>query len=439
MMQQQNWGIIGGGIMGMTLAHRLAQEGHKVTLFEASPDFGGLASAWKIDNFIWDKFYHVILLSDLRTRNILTEIDLDQKINWVETKTGFYTDGQLYSMSNILEFLTFPPLNLIDKFRLGLTIFVASKIKNWKRLEQIPVTTWLKKWSGNRTFNKIWLPLLRAKLGDNYQKTSAAFIWTTIQRMYAARRSGLKKEMFGYVSGGYATIINALRSKLDIEGVELKANHEATEIKSGIDHKPMVCFSNSHSEAFDHIIVTLPPYVAANICKNLLEVEITKLKKIEYLGIICASIVLNESISPYYVTNITDTWVPFTGVIEMSALVEKKYFDGRALIYLPKYVDQNDRLFEASDEEIKKMFLSSLKRMYPKISDSDIKFIGIARAKRVLALPTLNYSEQLPDIKTSIPGVYILNASHITDGTLNVNETIKIAETKLTELLNASI
>ena len=435
-MEQQNWGIIGGGIMGMTLAHRLAQEGQKVTLFEAADNFGGLASSWKIDNFIWDKFYHVILLSDHNTKILLKEIDLGEEINWVETKTGFYTDGQLYSMSNTLEFLAFPPLNLIEKFRLGLTIFVASKIKNRKRLEQIPVTAWLKKWSGSRTFNKIWVPLLRAKLGDSYQQTSAAFIWTTIQRMYAARRSGLKKEMFGYVSGGYAAIIHALESKLKIEGVVLKTEHEAVEIKSGIDHKPIVSFSNSHAGAFDHIIVTLSSSIAASICSGLSAEEINKLKSIEYLGIICASVVLGESISPFYVTNITDTWVPFTGVIEMSALVEKKYFNRKALIYLPKYLNQNDRLFEASDEEIKKMFLTSLKQMVPKISDSDIKFIGIARAKRVLALPMLNYSAQLPKIKTTVPGVYIINSAHITDGTLNVNETIKIAETKLTELFN---
>jgi hypothetical protein len=43
-------------------------------------------------------------------------------------------------------------------------------------------------------------------LGENYKNTSASFIWSTIQRMYAARRSGLKKEMFGYVNGGYETI-----------------------------------------------------------------------------------------------------------------------------------------------------------------------------------------------------------------------------------------
>ena len=154
-MTRKNWGIVGGGIMGMTLAHRLAQKGHKVTIYEAAPELGGLVSSWKMNEIEWDKFYHVILLSDFRTRNILKEIGVEEKIHWVETKTGFYMNGKLHSMSDTIEFLKFPTLNLLDKFRLGLTILVASKIKNWKKLEKIPVTTWLKKWSGSNTYEKI--------------------------------------------------------------------------------------------------------------------------------------------------------------------------------------------------------------------------------------------------------------------------------------------
>jgi protoporphyrinogen oxidase len=435
-MVQKKWGIIGGGIMGMTLAHRLAQKGFKVTLFEAAPEIGGLAGAWKVHDFIWDKFYHVILLSDTQTRNMLKELDLEEQINWVETKTGFYTDGKLYSMSNTLEFLSFPPLNLIDKFRLGLTIFVASKIKNWEKLEGIHVDQWLKKWSGENTFNKIWLPLLRAKLGESYRQTSAAFIWATIQRMYAARKSGLKKEMFGYVRGGYAQILESLKNKLLSEGVDIKVSHVALEICTDPDSKPKATFTNGISEVFDNVIVTLPSGIAVGLCKGIVNGEAKKLKGIEYLGVICASVVLDRSISPYYVTNITDTWVPFTGVIEMSALVNKERFGGNALVYLPKYLNPSDPLFTASNEEIEKLFIGALKKMYPFISDENIKFVGIARARNVFALSTLNYSKNLPDIKTSLPGVYILNSAHITNGTLNVNETIQVAENKLNEILH---
>src|SRR5438046_3669516 len=243
-MESKKWGIVGGGIMGMTLAHRLSQQGHKVTLFEAASELGGLVSPWKMNDVEWDKFYHVILLSDSRTRNILKEIGLEDKIQWVETKTEFYMNGKLYSMSDTIEFLKFPTLNLIDKFRLGLTIIVASRIKNWKRLEKMPVTEWLKRWSGSRTFNKIWLPLLRAKLGESYRRTSAVFIWATIQRLYGARRSGLKKEMFGYVPGGYKVVIKNFKEKLLSEGVVINTNCGAREVKTNSNNKPAVYFND---------------------------------------------------------------------------------------------------------------------------------------------------------------------------------------------------
>ena len=361
-MESKKWGIVGGGIMGMTLAHRLAQQGHTVTIFESAPELGGLVSSWKMGDVEWDKFYHVILLSDFRTRNILKEIGLEDKIEWVETKTGFYMKGKLYSMSDTIEFLKFPTLNLVDKFRLGLTIIVASRIKNWKRLEKIPVTTWLKRWSGSNTYNKIWLPLLRAKLGESYQKTSAVFIWATIQRLYGARRSGLKKEMFGFVPGGYKRIIEAYRQKLNAEGVVIKTSHVAKEIKTSANGKPEITFSNGTVEEFDEIIVTLPSAISAKLCNGLSKPEVEKLNDIEYLGVICVAVLLDKSISQFYVTNITDSWVPFTGVIEMSALVDKKYLGGNALVYLPKYVNPNDPLFDQPDDAVKDSYIGILKK-----------------------------------------------------------------------------
>src|SRR5690242_6291218 len=178
----ESWAIVGGGMLGMTMALRLAQAGQRVTLFEGAKQMGGLASAWQLGDVVWDRHYHVTLLSDTALRGLLSELELEKQIQWVQTKTGFYTDGPLYSMSNSLEFLRFPPLGLIDTFRLGLTILHASSIKSPESLEEISVETWLRRWSGDRTTEKIWLPLLRAKLGNNYRKASAAFLWAIIAR-----------------------------------------------------------------------------------------------------------------------------------------------------------------------------------------------------------------------------------------------------------------
>ncbi|HEX8251410.1 MAG TPA: FAD-dependent oxidoreductase, partial [Pyrinomonadaceae bacterium] len=162
--------IVGSGFLGLTLALRLAESGNQVTVFESAAEIGGLASAWQIGDVVWDKHYHVTLLSDSHTRKIVSELGLENEFKWVETKTGFYTDGKLVSMSNALEFLKFPPLGLTGKFRLGATIFYASRVKDWKHLEKIPVEQWLTKLSGRRTFEKMWKPLLKAKLGEAYRE-----------------------------------------------------------------------------------------------------------------------------------------------------------------------------------------------------------------------------------------------------------------------------
>src|SRR5712691_7711902 len=127
-------------MLGMTLALRLAQRGHLVTLFEGAGQLGGLASAWELGDVVWDRHYHVILLSDMHLRGLLDELGLGDELVWKETRTGFYTDGKLYSMSNTLEFLRFPPLGLTDKLRLGATIFYASRVRHWQKLETIAVT-----------------------------------------------------------------------------------------------------------------------------------------------------------------------------------------------------------------------------------------------------------------------------------------------------------
>jgi len=432
-----HYAILGGGMLGMTLAHRLARAGQRVSLFESAPQLGGLASAWELNGITWDRHYHVTLLSDSHLRNLLVELDLDADMKWVETRTGFYMGGRLYSMSSSLEFLRFEPLSLIDKIRLGATIFHASRTTDWRSLEQVSVTDWLTRLSGRNVFEKMWRPLLRAKLGENYQQASAAFIWAIIARMYAARRSGLKKEMFGYLPGGYGRMLDCFASTLREEGVEIQTSRSARLIEPAADGRVNVDFGDNANESFDQVVMTVPSPVAAQICPALSIDEKAKLSAIHYQGIVCASVLLRKPLAGYYVTNLIDPWVPFTAVIEMSALVDRQQFDGNSLVYLPKYVDPADPLFEQSDAQIEQSFVSALQRMYPDLRDTDVLGFRVSRVRRVLPIPTLNYSQNLPPMTTSVPGVHIVNSTHIVNGTLNVNETVQLANNAAEMLLKA--
>jgi protoporphyrinogen oxidase len=457
----KNIAIIGSGFLGLTLALRLAEAGKQVTVYESAPEIGGLASAWQIGDVVWDKHYHVTLLSDAFTRKIVEEIGLGDEFEWVETRTGFYTDGKLVSMSNALEFLQFPPLDLIGKFRLGATIFYASRVKDWKRLEAISVEDWLTKLSGKKTFEKMWKPLLKAKLGEAYKETSAAFIWATIQRLYAARNSGLKREMFGYVRGGYGRVLGKFGEHLRAKGVEFRLNSRVEKIEkiedkvristsetrenyqaeiqsnllqnfSQVSVRSISTAAESFSE-FDKVILTCPSNVAAKILPQLSAEEKATLSNIKYQGIVCASVLMKKSLSDFYVTNITDE-TPFTGIIEMSALVDKSEFGGNALVYLPKYVAPDDELFEKADDEIRETFLAALEKMYSHFRRADVLEFKVSRVRQVFALSTLNYSDNVPPFKTSLENVFLVNSAQITNGTLNVNETVALAERASVEL-----
>ena len=53
------YGIVGGGMLGLTIALRLAQAGHEITVLEGGGQIGGLASSWQVGDVSWDRFYHV--------------------------------------------------------------------------------------------------------------------------------------------------------------------------------------------------------------------------------------------------------------------------------------------------------------------------------------------------------------------------------------------
>lgn len=418
----------------MTLALRLREQGFQVTLLEASEETGGLAKPTQIGDYVWDQFYHVILMSDENLLNLISRLGLSDRLKSSRTKTGFLNDGRLYSMSNIMEFLAFPPLGPLDKIRLGFMIFYASKIKFPERLEKILVEDWLKRFSGEHTFNKIWLPLLKSKLGEYYKLTSASFIWASIDRMYKARRTGSKTEMFGYIDGGYATILDRFQRVLD--GLQVRILCQRPVIQA-IDDNAHVKAKTSTGETFefDYVILTLPCDQLARICPQLSEDEKNRFEKVIYEGVICAALVVKKNLAGYYVTNLTDGWVPFTAVIEMTTVVDREYFGGNSLVYLPRYVSMQDPFWEKEDQEIQEEFVAALEKIYPRFKREDVIASKIVRGKNVLPITTLNYSQEvLPPVRTSMKRVFVVNSAQIVNGTMNVNEIVGLANKKSQEI-----
>jgi protoporphyrinogen oxidase len=438
-MTDKRYCVVGAGMHGMTIAHRLAQAGHSVTLLEAAPELGGLASAWALDApdgpVVWDRHYHVTLLSDANNRRILAELGLDDEMRWVETRTGYWANGELRSASNTLEFLRLPGLRLLDKLRIGGTIVYGSRLRDWEKLSHVTAASWLRKLSGARAFQRFWEPQLRAKLGDEYPQVAASFIWATIQRLYAARRSGLKKEMFGYVPGGYARVLDTFAKVLRDEGVEVRTSCPVASIEREGDHLE-VCDAHGEVREFDDVVVTVASPIAGRVCRGLTDDEYSRLAGVRYEGIVCVSLLLRKPLSDYYLTYLA-AQMPFTGIIEMSAFVDRDQFHGWSLVYLPKYLAVDDPLLDASDDDVLASFLPALRTVHPHVGDDDVVTARVSRVRHVFAVPTVGFADRLPPMRTSVAGLHLVSSANIANGTLNVDETVALAEQAARDVLAA--
>lgn len=422
--------MIGAGVVGLVTALRLRQAGHDVTLLERAPEIGGLTGAHCVGPVSWDQHYHVTLASDTAWRSILAELNLDDSIVWKTTRTACLADGTLLPVSSPLEFLKFSPISFIDRCRLGGSLFWATLVKDGRKLEQIPVETWLRKLSGDSAFDRFWKPLLRAKLGAAYTEASAAFIWATAQRLGKARKNGLDAEKFGYVPGGYAKTIATFADHLRAVGVVIRAGVTIDTVRVG-----EVVLSNGTILAADDIVVTASTKAAVALVEGLSDTEKALLEQVRYQGVIDVSLVLSKQLCEYYLTYLLDDTI-LTGVVDMSALVESSELGGYGLVYLPRYAAPDDPLFDLDDDEVIKLFVADLARVYPQFDPKAIIASNVARVREVFSVPTIGYSDRVLPHKTSIPGIWLVNSSQIVNGTLNVDESVQLAERGIRVILS---
>ena len=111
-------GIVGGGLLGLTVGYRLASRGVPVTVYEASGQLGGLAGTTDLGGYEVDRYYHALTLTDSRVIDTARELGLEDEIRWRRLGVGFFHDGRLASMSTPKELLSFPGLRARDRARL---------------------------------------------------------------------------------------------------------------------------------------------------------------------------------------------------------------------------------------------------------------------------------------------------------------------------------
>lgn len=428
-------GIIGGGIMGVTLAYRLCQQGFNITIYERSDSLGGLTRHFDYDGCNIDRFYHTILSSDMSMQSLIKEAGVEDKLHFTETKQAFYDNGQLYPFNTPLELMTYPPLRFFQRFRLGLQIVYSLMESDWREMDKIPVEDWLLKVSGKAVFEKVWKPLLRAKFDTMTDSVPATYIWSRLRRMMKTREGVTSKEMMCYLDTGYYSVIEAMAKVCEQHNVKIEVNTGVDKLLLENGRVSGVIKSNGEKASHDTIISTLASPILASILPEGYDTFYNQLSQQEYLGVMCPLLILKQKLTPYYVLNITDDRIPFTAVVETTNLIDPKYLNGYHLVYLPKYIEPNSPLATTSDEEIESMWMESFRTMFPDFDESMIQDFIVQRARYVEPIRPINTSDDIPSIKTPIDGLFMGNTVMIYPDLGNGEAVTTFAEKMLVEIL----
>jgi protoporphyrinogen oxidase len=153
---------------------------------------------------------------------------------------------------------------------------------------------------------------------------------------------------------------------------------------------------------------------------------------------------LKQSLSKYYWTTVAEyddragLAVPFVAVIEHTNIMPKEMYGGANIVYLTRYLDETDKLYKASDEEIKDIFCQGLKKLYEHFSEDDVIDFSVYRSRYSQPVVSLRYSEIIPEFETPVSGLYLSSMAQIYPEDRGQNYAIR-AGRNIAEFIEGSI
>jgi len=420
-------GVVGGGVLGISLALRLAQAGADVTVVERGPTLGGLAGTMDFGGHEVDRFYHVITPADTRMIAMAEEVGLGDQLRYTPVGAGFFANGEMHDFNGIGDLLRFSPLSPVARLRLGWFVAQCQLRSSYDGLENLPLETWLRRHCGKQVVERIWKPLLNSRFDSDPSGLPATYLWARTRRMSGARGKGGGEEM-GHIVGGHQRLIDAMVAKAAELGVVARTDAPVTGLATGADGSITGVELEGETLDFDLTIPTLQPPALRFLLPEQHQGLLAPYPE-RWLGCVCVIIKVPRSLLPYYAVNITEP-TPVTSAIETTQVLGTDHTDGQHLVYLPKYCDPGAPEQSEDDESIYRRFTDYLARLSPGFSRDEVLDWTVQRAKLVEPVHTLRPKGEtrVAPIWPGVKGLALASNAQIYPYLLNGDSVMGFAE-----------
>lgn len=410
--------VLGAGPMGLAVAYQLALDGHQPILFEADDRVGGMTATFDFGGLEIERYYHFHCISDYSFLQMLAELGITDQMRWAETKMGFWYQDRLQPWGNPMALLKFRGLSFSAKFRYGLHAFFSIKRNDWRPLDQMEASGWIKRWVGVEAWEVLWRRLFDYKFYDYAHGLSAAWIWSRIRRVGRSRYS-LFREKLGYLEGGSNTLLNALRAAIEVHGGEIRLR-SAIEKVVILDGKVFGVQVSGQLEAFDKVISTIPlPYVP-RLMPDLPSDVLAKFNAIKNIAVVCVIAKLRKAVTDNFWLNTNDPEMDIPGLVEYTNLRPLS----QHVVYVPFYVPGEHPLFAEPDETFLNKVQRYLKKINPALTNDDFVDMRVSRYRYAQPICDPGYLEMLPPVSLPVQGLWVADTSYYYPEDRGISESI---------------
>lgn len=416
--QSQRIAVLGAGPMGLGVAYQLARDGHQAVVFEADDRVGGMTACFDFSGLEIERYYHFHCTSDVAFLQVLDELGIADKMRWVETKMGYWYQERMQPWGNPFALLSFRGLSLVAKFRYGLHAFLCTKRNDWRPLDHVEATGWIRRWVGEEAWEVLWRRLFDYKFYDHSSNLSAAWIWSRIRRIGRSRYN-LFREKLGYLDGGSTTLLNALKADIERHGgtVRLKTPVQRVIIADG---RVKGVQTEQGSEIFDKVISTVPlPYVP-RIMPDLPPEVISQFNALKNIAVVCVIAKLKKPLSPNFWLNVNDPEMDIPGLVEYSNLRPLEH----TVVYVPFYMPGEHTKFAEPDQVFLDKVRRYLKKINPSMTDEDFIDIRASRYRHAQPICDPCYLEKLPPRALPVKGLWVADTSYYYPEDRGISESI---------------
>ena len=416
------YGVIGAGALGLTVALRLAQRGHEVTVLERDPVPGGLAGSFEVEPGIWlEKFYHHLFKTDRFAVALIEELGLGEALKWHTPVTTVFLRGKAYPLDTPQAVLAFDPLAIPSRLRLAMGVAYLKVLPSPGSLERQTAGRWMPRVMGRQVYDTVWASLLRGKFGSSAEDVSMAWLWARIHCRTAS---------LGYIHGGFHQLYVAMSRRVQELGGAIKYGEGASSIRPRGDGIDVVVAADGTERVheFDRVVSTLPTGLTVRLTPDMPADYAQLHPPPRALGAHCLVLSLDRPLSDVYWIGVNESDMPFLAVVEHTNMVDPAEYGGRHLVYLGNYRSHEDPIFKQSTDEVLSSFEAGLRRVNPAFDRSWIRDAWSFAAPFAQPIVTPKFARTIPGFDTPVRGLYVANMFQVYPYDRGQNYSIDLAE-----------